>query len=45
MAFSIPLASLKYVGRIARVDYGRALAYSGLFEPPTHAVASCPPPI
>ena len=43
--FSILLASLKDVGRLDRVDYGRTLAYSGLFGSLNHSVASFLPPI
>ena len=45
MDFSIPLASLKDFGDLARVDSGQALAYSGLFDTLTHAVSSFLPPV
>ena len=44
-AFSIMLSSLKDVGRLTRLDSGRALESSSLFDPPTHGVASFPNPI
>ena len=44
-SFSIKLTSLNDVGRLDRVDSGRALSSTGIFDPPTHALASCLPPI